>query len=1314
MLYKFTIIVFLFLYSAVAAQKDFKILSSTESQLIIEYNPVYTDNSIVNSSSADYLNLSILNGTITSEEQNGIPQIQIRKFNVGVPDEFGTNLKVLSSKFTSIDGKIIPIPTVQKNGKFNSFNYIESSDYNKFSNKDLVSFGEFGLIRDLSVQTINVSPIQFDPLNNKILKYNRIVFQITFASTRKMNSVKKSDLIKGSVINFNVAKKWGVESDVLKKISQNSVLSDGDWYKFEAPEEGIYKIDNAYLSSLGIDVGSIDPRTIKIYNNGGRILPWNTNAERPADLVENSILIKGEDDGSFDANDHILFYGRGVDFFEFNFETGEILRNKNWYSKNNFYWLTYGGTNGKRMDVQNSVEASSELVQSTVAFKFLDDDKQNLIGSGLMNVGDDFTNSKRSITYTHMLNELVAGSEIDYSFNFVNGADRSNALTIDENGTRIFSGNVPGESYYSYGDMLTRSLTYNGTLPDNRSVLKFTYSPSNIANKGHLDYLEIKYNQKLSAIENSLMFYSDSTNGTSEYKVNGFSGSDIYIFNISDYSNVNVVNADITPGQFTFKANEGDSIRSKYISVYSDQFKAPTTGEKVENSNVRGITRGAQYVIITHRNFIDQAERLANYRSNEAQIKSTSQIVIIDELFNEFACGSLDPTVIRDFLKYSYDNWEIKPEFVLLFGDGDYDYLDLVGKGLNFIPTFQTLQSLKEIYSYPYDDFYSRISGTDIKADLAIGRLNVTTSDEAKIVVDKIITYETQLDKGLWRNIITLLADDALTSEGTEQLLHVPQSETLAKSHIPDNFQKNKIYLSNFKTVNTGLGRRKPDVNAAILDAMNNGNLIFNYIGHGNPDVWAHENVFERSLSIPQLRNKNYFFLTAATCDFGKYDDPNLQSATEEMILMENAGMIGGLSAVRPVFSNSNAALNNDFYDFMLGEKDSLGFPVPIGQAYFRLKNKRTSSNDEKFHLFGDPLLRLNIPKLPVTIESVNNNNLTQDIQIKALSNVSIKGKVRNGDNSLSQFNGEGIVTMFDSKRSIHLDDINYDMEVQDAIIFRGRVSVDNGEFETSFTVPKDISYENKNGKIVAYFFNDEFDGVGQTSNIIVGGTDTTNINDNAGPEIEILYDEEENQSSYLVSPNFKLRIKLFDKTGLNTTGTGIGHKLEAVLNDDEQNSIDLTNYFIGDLNSGGKSGEINYIFSSLEAEDYKIKIKAWDVFNNFSSQESFFTVVDDSKLVVRDVYNYPNPFSSNTHFTFQHNLTNEVNVKIRVYTIAGRLIKQIEQKNIPEKFIKIEWDGRDEDSNILANGTYLYKLNVETINGEFNENILGKIAVIR
>ncbi|MCB0751867.1 MAG: T9SS type A sorting domain-containing protein, partial [Ignavibacteriae bacterium] len=372
-----------------------------------------------------------------------------------------------------------------------------------------------------------------------------------------------------------------------------------------------------------------------------------------------------------------------------------------------------------------------------------------------------------------------------------------------------------------------------------------------------------------------------------------------------------------------------------------------------------------------------------------------------------------------------------------------------------------------------------------------------------------------------------------------------------------------------------------------------------------------------------------------------------------------------------------------------------------------------TSDNDEKFHLFCDPYLRLNIPKLPVKITSVNNSDLQQPINIKALSSVTITGKVENSDSSFSDFEGEGIISVYDSKKIIHLDDINYNMEDQGGVIFRGRVTVENGEFATSFTVPKDISYENQNGKIVAYFFNDEFDGIGYTDNIIVGGTDSTNVNDGKGPDVEILYDDE-TESSYLVGPNFKLRVKLFDETGLNTTGTGIGHKLEAVLNDDEQNSIDLTNYFIGDINSGGKSGEVNYNFSSLEPGEYKIKVNAWDVYNNFTAEENFFTVVDDSKLAVREVYNYPNPFSSNTYFTFQHNLNDAINVKIKVYTIAGRVIKEINSTNIENKFVKLEWDGRDEDNNKIGNGTYLYKLIIETANGKYKENILGKMAVIR
>ncbi|HEX9252022.1 MAG TPA: FlgD immunoglobulin-like domain containing protein, partial [Ignavibacteriaceae bacterium] len=281
-------------------------------------------------------------------------------------------------------------------------------------------------------------------------------------------------------------------------------------------------------------------------------------------------------------------------------------------------------------------------------------------------------------------------------------------------------------------------------------------------------------------------------------------------------------------------------------------------------------------------------------------------------------------------------------------------------------------------------------------------------------------------------------------------------------------------------------------------------------------------------------------------------------------------------------------------------------------------------------------------------------------------------------------------------------------------LIFNGRVSITNGKFSENFIVPKDISYENKNGKVILYFLDNSVDGLGYTNKIIVGGTDSTLANDGKGPEIEIYFDDVANTNGYLVNQNPSLIVKLSDETGLNTTGTGVGHKLEGILNQQLNNPIDFTNHFTGDLDAGGRTGSINYKFSALSNGDYELLVKAWDVFNNFSEENTFFSVVDGSDLEIRDVYNYPNPFSDRTQFTFQQNLTQPIDVKIKIYTIAGRLIKEIEKNNLNEKFAVIDWDGRDADGDPLANGTYLYKLIVKSVDGEFSKSVLGKLAVIK
>ena len=584
--------------------------------------------------------------------------------------------------------------------------------------------------------------------------------------------------------------------------------------------------------------------------------------------------------------------------------------------------------------------------------------------------------------------------------------------------------------------------------------------------------------------------------------------------------------------------------------------------------------------------------------------------------------------------------------------------------------------------------------------------------------MDKIIRYETQSEYGLWRDLITLVADDQQTSDGYDSAMHTQQSEELSNNFIPPSYNQNKIYEVNYPLVQTSIGRRRPEVNKAIIKAINDGTLIISWIGHGNPDVWAHEYVFEKNVTIPQLINTNYCFLTAATCDFGRYDTPGSQSSTEIMILKPDGGTIGSFTSARTVYSESNAAINNEFYLNLL-TRDSLNQIPTLGRAYLLTKldyhSNGNQNNDLKFHLFGDPTLRLLAPDFPAKIDSINGNNVSKKVQIKALSNVKIDGTVKKTDgNTDNNFNGEAVITAYDSQKSVYLTEARTYMTVQGGVIYKGRSSVTNGTYSTSFIVPKDISYENKTGKIVGYIYNSDNDALCYSDSIIVGGTDNTAMNDGKGPNIDISFDNAFTENSYLVNPDCKLIVKLKDETGLNTTGTGIGHTLSGILNGNENSPIDFTNYFVGDLNANGKSGYIQYNFYGLDEGDYTIKVNAWDVFNNYSSSEKDFTVVNGNALVLRDVVNYPNPFKSNTTFTFQHNLSQPINIRIKVYTVAGRLIKVLEDSDISDKFVKIDWDGRDADGNLLANGVYLYKLIVRTDDGKYNNEVLGKLAVIR
>ncbi|MEK6570320.1 MAG: T9SS type A sorting domain-containing protein, partial [Bacteroidota bacterium] len=279
-------------------------------------------------------------------------------------------------------------------------------------------------------------------------------------------------------------------------------------------------------------------------------------------------------------------------------------------------------------------------------------------------------------------------------------------------------------------------------------------------------------------------------------------------------------------------------------------------------------------------------------------------------------------------------------------------------------------------------------------------------------------------------------------------------------------------------------------------------------------------------------------------------------------------------------------------------------------------------------------------------------------------------------------------------------------------IIYKGENTISNGKFSASFFVPRDISYENNRARITVYFSSPNSDGSGYTENIFVGGTDSAAAFDEEGPRISIYLDTRSFRAGDLVGDSPLLLIDYFDEHGINTASGGIGHRLEVRI-DDQPTPIDLTNYYKGKPDSY-QEGSVEYHLSNLTEGKHVVRAKAWDVYNNSSTTETTFEIAATTQLRVSNVYNYPNPFSRSTTFTFLQNQLVPIDVDIKIYTLAGRVVKVLRASGVMDRFVRINWDGRDEDGDELANGVYLYRVMARTVDGSNTAETISKLSVLK
>jgi hypothetical protein len=940
---------------------------------------------------------------------------------------------------------------------------------------------------------------------------------------------------------------------------------------------------------------------------------------------------------------------------------------------------------------------------------------------------------------------MAGNSEYGYSVYLPNPGNHDNNVYFrfrcfgSTSGRHLFTFSIndaPLSTFEFYGERLEIHEVLNtvSLSPDGSNRLKIKYTGASSESQVYIDWFEVQYKKQFIAEDNYLIF-NQIADGNQKYRITNFQNDQIDIYDITDWSNVQwVTNTEISSGTVTFGDMNIGFPRRKYIALTSEAYLQPEKIEPVQFSDLRGSINGADFIIVTYDDFFDAILPLKQHREIYDSLKT--EVIKISDIYNEFSWGIFDPIAIRDFVKFAFENWIPAPKYVLLCGDGDYDYKNIKNNlDKNWIPPYETSE-LNENSNRTMDEFFVNVSGNDDKPDLAVGRFPVQTAEQVQNVVEKIINYETSPvwnpDQIFvvedWRNIVTMVGDDDYhTSASRDETMHTNDAETIIENYVPNSYNKEKIYLIEYPAIRepSTSGFRKPAATEALIKRINNGTLILNYIGHGAPDIWADERILLESRDFDRIQNQDKLPLwVAATCDFGRFDDPMEQGLAEKLFAAEKRGGIAFLTSARLAYASDNTALNREFYSQLFTNQQ--GTTERLGIALIRAKiNNYSGTNDQKYHLFGDPTMRLAAPNYNAKITSIQPDTL------KALSEIKVVAQVVKQNFPMDNLDAKAMLKVFDSKiDKIYTTPNGYQIRYksQGKAIFRGALSVQAGRFKASFVVPKDITYGGRYGRVSIYFANEQIHGSGYQDLIPVGGTSM--LQDREGPIIKIGFQGQDFMEGNLVGEKSILEVEIADSiSGVNIAGD-IGHNITMVVDEQESNEIILTELF-NYYENNFKAGKVVYDFSNykrstldqsnqlteqygLAPGEHRITIKAWDNFNNSSLTTASFKVVSDDVLKITNVFNYPNPFSSFTTFTFDIN--RDCKVKIKIYTVAGRLIESIDNLQAGAGMYHVDWDGRDRDGDVLANGVYLYKIIATTQQQDKNlkDEYIGKLVIAR
>jgi hypothetical protein len=1249
-------------------------------------------------------------------EQPGKLDLSSKDVIIAIPQQGDINVTVeLAGKTTYENIKIAPVPyqTWEKPAVYKLTQDVKSDIYPEKT----CEVQEISYLRNIRIARLRIYPIQYNQVSGQVTVNTDIRITVRFAQPAKDNLHPDyfDGIAKDVILNWEDGIKWKKDPLTINSNSGFSKYPNGflNWYKIKIESTGVYKMTYDDLNRAGIPIRTVDPRTIRLFNIG----ECTSNVYYPDTMIEIPIYISGETDSTFDKKDFILFYGLSPSHFNqnrTNFYT-------NPFTLYNYYWLTWGISSsvsgfGQRIEQISSSQQGTKIY-SAENYVHLEQDRDCPARSGLLWIWEFYAKEANVTSKNFDLSLALQNPESLYSIaGRFYASTSSNWMRISLNNTMLDSISFPG---YSTNPPAINFQIIKRLLLGQENNIHFTLynAPEQDV---YFDFLNIRYLQNLEFNTNDQALYFYAPPGNNSFSVRK-TGSKPIIFDITNYYSLKMYSNYYKNRDTVIFTSSSQDTTFYYISdenkarkVMSIEHKNP--GQIQNYSNIK-------YFIVTSDELYQSSLLLENYRHNNIAgiTQAQAKAVPLSEIYDNFTFGIEEPGAIkRLFQKY-------QPYYGLLLGDGTYDYRNILQ-----LTTFPAVPAYEQGYDIDFqvysdaalaiDAWYADFDSYGGSPDMMLGRVTARTENEVNHFYQKLVNYETKHAAGFWNKRFIFLADDEYKGQGILdefRLQHVTNSENVEENLYYNtaghfrHLEPVKIYLTEYPFSES---RDKRKAREALISELDKGASLWCYFGHGSGFQLAHEQALTISyvpLIQSQGRNSIAFF---GSCGVGRFEDTKYESIAEELVRKADAS-IATIGASKATWSDLNREFANIFFYKVVLEPDST-----IGKAFIR-----GQYIDPKYHLFGDPAT---VPALPNMLGNVVSNPDT----LKpggVINNQAISSKQYFSAAAYStKWNRfyQNIVWVEHAPGIFVPETLQVNYNLSGYELFRGIGRPVNDSVRFSFTVPvglpRGIRYDVASGsgyytempnssRISAIAYTP-----GQTNlssylnDSIAFDTIPATITDFTGPKISFYNGDKR------IKPQDKLPLE-FTLTGILNDSSGIllcsipNYNPRLIIKKRPNHTINdafVTSYFTYDIGNYYQ-GRFGYPVT-LDTGDCVIIIKAADNLRNMSTDSVEVTVLN-SQDTIENVLYYSAPNSRTGYFTF--GLNQPASVSIKIYTIAGRLIKSIPEQLCNFGYNQIVWNGLDETGILPANGVYLYKVTARFLhNGvQKNKSVVDKFVLM-